>query len=168
MWSAQIYGLERLLALDEIVTKAGERLIQEITTSFGITPGFAQAYIEANSPGFDLEMSVAEWLGTFNDLSQHYINYALTSNQRAETVKTNFEAAVGLRPGRHLDVGCGYGGTLRAFAAAGSDCVGVEIVPQLAAYSRANTEGLGIPIFQESFIDIDASRLGSFKLDHLQ
>ena len=139
-----------------------ERVVAELAERFAAPPAFVRAYVDQQGIKDRSIESGEEWLNSFPELNRFYINYALSSNARAAGVFENFRQATGQSGGRHLDVGCGYGGTLRAFAEAGYECLGVESHPTLAEYSQANGSDFSIPILNRNFLEIDIDKLGLF------
>jgi SAM-dependent methyltransferase len=92
-----------------------------------------------------------------------WFNYALSTNQRGKVVAQHFSEYFPARTKRYLDVGCAYGGCLRAFAEFGFNVLGFEIDPQLIELGKANCADAGMLdcIVQASLLDDDLlGRLG--------
>ena len=58
--------------------------------------------------------------------------------------RTTADVAQALAPGRSLDLGCGEGGDVLWFAAAGWDATGIDISPTAVARARAEAARLGL------------------------
>lgn len=68
-----------------------------------------------------------------------YVAYSLGTNQRAKrSLDQMFALGSPDRIGRALDVGCGYGGFMRAFVSRGFEANGIEIDGNLAALAELN------------------------------
>ena len=115
-----------------------EHLATALSRHYGISPEFCSKYlldngIEAADPG-----SLEAFIEGLGETQRLYLDYALSTNRRGERVRTQFDVGAGAPHRRILDIGCGQGGTVRAFAAAGQEAVGIEIDPGLAEYARLN------------------------------
>lgn len=75
------------------------------------------------------------------DHSQYEIwrNYALSTNERGQQVITKLkEFSPSLVGKRHLDIGCGYGGTCIAAALSGATSIGIEYDPRIFEFAIQN------------------------------
>ena len=141
-----------------------ETLIAELSKRFEAPKEFVKEYLLVNYGHRIEEDSVQKWLDTLSPTQRLYATYALSTNQRSwdtvAIVKPKLRTAVR----RHLDIGCGYGGLLKAFASDATTSVGIEIDTQLAKYSKLNTTGLDVTIINDSIENVEISRLGQFDL----
>lgn len=74
---------------------------------------------------------------------------ALLGHDTADS-RRRFLAAIGKHPADLLDLGCGPGRDLKAFAAAGHRATGLEGAPTLAAAARAHS---GCPVWERDLAD---------------
>ncbi len=59
---------------------------------------------------------------------QVWLDYALSTNQRGRDVVDSVRNFIpSIKGKKHLDVGCGYGGTCISFAQAGAFSIGIDI-----------------------------------------
>jgi SAM-dependent methyltransferase len=92
-------------------------------------------------------------------------DYALREIQRGRELTRIVRERIPLMGRRVLDVGCGYGGTLIAFAEQGADAVGVEVNEERARVGRKRLADLGInaDLRLDDICDPDVPRrLGTF------
>jgi 2-polyprenyl-3-methyl-5-hydroxy-6-metoxy-1,4-benzoquinol methylase len=74
-----------------------------------------------------------------------YIAYSLGTNQRAKVALDRmFALGTPNRIGTALDIGCGYGGFVKAFLSRGFDAYGVEIDKDLADLAELNLAGINL------------------------
>ena len=79
----------------------------------------------------------------------------------------HYATAAAPRPGapaRVLELACGTGRVLRALAAAGHDCTGVDASPAVLALARARTAGLGPVHLLQARMEALPAGLGPFDL----
>lgn len=101
--------------------------------------------------------------------SKLWLDYALSTNQRGqEVVEKINEFCNSVSGKKHLDIGCGYGGTCIAFAAAGAESVGIDInidLLQLAKENLKDNPGLKVKILNIDVMDIEqVISLGDFDI----
>lgn len=139
-------------------------LAAALSRRYEISAEFCSRYLTDNGlsaiPGSDVE----SFLANLGETQRLYIDYALSTNRRGDSVRRQFDTGKGAPHRRVLDIGCGQGGTIRAFSVAGQDAVGVEIDPSLAEYARLN---LGPQQDRVKCVDIltcDLDELGTFDL----
>jgi len=114
------------------------QLLSEIQSRYGVGPRYAQAYL-------------LPWLGggekTFHSLKDildlppprpMWFEYAMSTNWRGQAVSELLASYMPKTAHRYLDVGCGFGGFLVAFAKLGMEVYGVEIDPQRIQLAEAN------------------------------
>jgi SAM-dependent methyltransferase len=140
--------------------------IAALATRFDVTPAFLSLYL-ATRPHIREPVEAArseddlfERLGTLNAM---YVRFALTTTERGRAF-AELTAPYHAHPRRFLDVGCAYGGFLRALRERGANVVGVELDPGLAALGQANLEGGPGEVLQADILACDLERLGQFDL----
>lgn len=132
---------------------------------YEISPEFCARYLGDNRLGAENGAdSLDSFLSGLSETQRLYIDYALSTNRRGEQVRLRFDSITGGRNKRVLDIGCGQGGTIRAFSAAGRDAVGIEIDPALAEYARLNMGAQSDRIKCLDILDCDLGALGTFDL----
>ena len=141
-----------------------EKLVAELSKTFEAPKEFVREYLLVNY-GSDIETdSVQKWLGSLSPTQRLYATYALSTNQRSRDVVAIVKPKLRTAVRRHLDIGCGYGGLLKAFASDVTTSVGIEIDTQLAKYSKLNTTDLDVTIINDSIENVGISGLGKFDL----
>ena len=140
--------------------------IAALATRFDVTPAFLDRYL-ASRPHIsapvltaESEADLFERLGPLNGM---YVRFALTTTERGRAF-ADFVAPYQPGPRRFLDVGCAYGGFLRALRQRGADVLGVEIEPELAALGRANLEGGSGAVLQADILRCNLEPLAHFDL----
>ncbi|GAB1594596.1 methyltransferase domain-containing protein [Lysobacter claricitrinus] len=140
-----------------------ETLAAEYAARYGVAAGFCERYLRdryvdrvgLDPTDFDASLGPTEKL---------YLEYAFATNQRGAAALARHPRDEGA-PRRVLDIGCGYGGTVRAFADAGDVALGLEIDPQLAEYAALNVEDLpGAEVRCADVMAADPTTLGEFDL----
>jgi 2-polyprenyl-3-methyl-5-hydroxy-6-metoxy-1,4-benzoquinol methylase len=69
-----------------------------------------------------------------------WFNYALETNERGKALVDKLKPELPISARRALDVGCGFGGVMVAFASLGLEAVGVEIDPVRVDLAKANCQ----------------------------
>ncbi len=156
------------VAIDVLVAEL-QRIAGSISP-LGVSPS-----VERTTPPRRFEAAVREYYDiTARDRPRGvvatWLAYALSTNQRGE------ELAAGLSRlldrfdwsnARVLDVGCAYGGVLRAFARRGAEVLGIDANERLLALAAANLADApesGHRLEHVRLEDLDASRVGPFDL----
>jgi 2-polyprenyl-3-methyl-5-hydroxy-6-metoxy-1,4-benzoquinol methylase len=118
-------------------------IIEQLAESFKVNAGFVNAILSRKGV-----LDLATQAGDLDDFvartgaDYKYIAYALGTNTRGLGGLSKMLAlAAPAKGGRALDVGCGYGGFMQAFATQGYSPSGVEIDAQLADLARINLTG---------------------------
>ena len=97
-----------------------------------------------------------------------WLDFALSTVQRGETVKDIISAHIQIRGKRYLDIGCAYGGFLVAFRRAGAEeVVGIDINPALLEYCKALLEdyGMDLNFYEKDILNpVAISSLGTFDI----
>ena len=113
----------------------------EVMRRYGVGPHYAEAYLSywARARGRTAR-SLDEILARPQP-EPMWFDFAMSANWRGEQLA---ERSLPLLPAgarRYLDVGCGFGGYLVAFARRGLDVAGIEIDPVRIELARANLAG---------------------------
>jgi SAM-dependent methyltransferase len=143
------------------------RLIDEICERYKVRKGFASLYAQKDIcsvfPGIE---TLDEIFAKCRPIQKIWIEYALTTNQRGREVYDfiSKQISINKRSKRYIDIGCGYGGFVIAFAEKGFDSYGIEIDDRLFELSQQNCSDHGIKehVFHNDFLDIQLEKLGKF------
>ncbi|RMF74528.1 MAG: methyltransferase domain-containing protein [Planctomycetota bacterium] len=141
------------------------QLIDEIRRRYEVGPRYIEAYLDywRETRGC-VEPTLAEIMSR-PDPEPLWFDYAMSTNQRARNFLQTVQPQLAKTGGRYLDVGCGFGGCLVAFAEAGFEVCGIELAPERVKLSRANCAdaGLGDCVHALSILESDLPRrLGTF------
>lgn len=140
--------------------------IAVLAARFDVTPTFLHRYLDSRPhirepvEAATSEADLFERLGPLNGM---YVRFALSTTERGRAF-AEFVAPYRPRPRRFLDVGCAYGGFLRALRERGADVLGVELEPELAALGKANLVGGAGEVLQADVLGPDLERVGRFDL----
>jgi SAM-dependent methyltransferase len=123
-------------------------IIAALSARYGVGASYIEAYLRRFDDEYALpnDMSVQ----SLDDLMRlpppfpMWIDYAMSTNQRGSQIAALLLPHAPNDARRYLDIGCGFGGCLIAFARAGLDVTGFEIDPERAALARANCHDFGI------------------------
>ena len=138
--------------------------IAAVALHFDLTPAFVRAYLaprDAIRAALEAATDEADLFARLGPLYEMYVRFALSTTLRGRTF-ADFIAPYVSRPRRFLDVGCAYGGFLRAWRERGADVVGVEIEPALAALARENLSGGPGKVVLADILACDPAALGAF------
>lgn len=115
-------------------------IINELSAKYDASPDFVQAILSSkNSLVLASESSGLESFISSSGDAWKYISYALGTNSRSKASLDKMLALASPRQtGRALDIGCGYGGFMRAFAKKGFQAHGIEIDSRLAELCKIN------------------------------
>jgi SAM-dependent methyltransferase len=142
-----------------------DELQAEVMRHYGVGPRYADAYLRYwESARGRTERTLAEILARPQP-EPMWFDFALSANWRGERLAERLRTILPQGARRYLDVGCGFGGFLVAFARLGLDVCGIELDPVRVELSRANLadEGLGERVHARSILEPDlASSLGTF------
>ena len=152
------------------------RLARELKQRYGVGQAYAEAYMEFwLTPGGRHDgqnVTALSQILTLPPPDSVWFDFAMSTNQRGRDLCRFILGLPQLTrpPRRFLDIGCGFGGLLAAFAERGCDVRGVEIDPDRVKLARANgrDQGWSDPdaiittgdILDEGFVE----RLGQFDL----
>ena len=142
-----------------------EMIISAVRERYGVGESFARAFLDYWQGGYEKPFASLDEILDLPAPQPVWFNFAMSANQRGQ--QTYQALAPHLPPGarRYLDIGCGYGGSLVAFARAGFEVLGIDIDDLLLGFARANCQdhGLGEPALHASILDDGLPvRLGSF------
>lgn len=126
------------------------RLLRQLQDRYGVGPAFAAAYwaywTKPHGRYADRVFTSVDEILALPAPDSVWFDYALSTNQRAralcDLVLSHEQAPVHGR--RFLDVGCGFGGLLAAFASRGFEVRGIEIDPARVELARANCADRGL------------------------
>ncbi len=113
------------------------QLLSEIQSHYGVGPRYAQAYLLPWLAGGDSYHSLKEIL-SLPPPRPMWFDYAMSTNLRGQAMSELLAGYMPEAAHRYLDVGCGFGGFLVAFARLGLDVLGIEIDPQRIQFAEAN------------------------------
>ncbi|MDX2200927.1 MAG: class I SAM-dependent methyltransferase [Phycisphaerae bacterium] len=119
-------------------------LIDELVARYGVGKNYARAYIEYWQESRGRQEETLAGIMARPDPEPMWFDYALSTNYRGRNLYAHFQPHFGERRGRYLDVGCGFGGCLTAFAERGFDVWGIEVAPERIALSIANCADIGL------------------------
>lgn len=138
-------------------TDAGARLLEEATHAWvdhGGDPVRAATAIRRIEPDPDRAAAAttqvqlrARAVAKFGDLAplMFFTPDALEQATRFRVAEHRAARLAAARPGSVLDLGCGIGGDLLAFARAGLTAAGVDLDPVRVALAQANLDALDLP-----------------------
>src|SRR5688572_30021638 len=137
-------------------------LVRATQERFGVGPHFARAYLEYWQRTRGRSYAALEEIMASAPPEPMWFEYAMSTNFRAQSLVQHLANHLQLERGRYLDVGCGFGGCLRAFAERGMEVAGIEIDPPRLALSRANAQdgGLGDCVQSLDVLSEDVAMLG--------
>lgn len=139
--------------------RENQQLISEIEARYGMRKQFISAYLQR----FDNPRSLPNRnpIKNLNDLLNlpapfpMWFDYAMSTNQRGQQMSKFMRPHLSPGATRYLDVGCGFGGFLVAFARLGMKVMGFEIDPERVMLASANCEdfGLGGSVVEGDILD---------------
>jgi len=125
------------------------RLIQELKDRYGVGPEYASTYLAFwTQPGgrhAGREFASVDEILELPPPDSVWFDYAMSTNRRGRDLCDLIFALPQLSraPRRFLDVGCGFGGLLAAFAGRGYEVRGIEIDAERVGLARANCRDHG-------------------------
>jgi SAM-dependent methyltransferase len=130
---------------------------------YGIPAAFCERYLRDRLPAVPTDGDMDGFLAALSPTQRLYLEYAFATNRRGRDLLQRYPRTG--TPRRILDIGCGYGGTVKAFAEAGDQALGLEIDPTLAEYAALNLEGTrGATVRCEDIVGSEPGALGQFDL----
>lgn len=142
------------------------RRVEQMAGRYSVTPRFLQSYLDTRPhvrAPFELATDDADFFERLGPLTAMYVRYALTTTERGRTF-LRFVSEYAGKPRRFLDVGCAYGGFLRAFREAGAEVVGVEKLAALSRLAEDNIHDVGGKVVEADILTTPAEALGHFDL----
>jgi 2-polyprenyl-3-methyl-5-hydroxy-6-metoxy-1,4-benzoquinol methylase len=141
-------------------------LLTTLQSRYGIGPRFTQLYLES---WFGEKIGDTRFVrqALRKQPARMWFEFAMTTNQRGEEYARRIKSYLPATAQRYLDVGCGYGGFLNAFAKLGLEVLGIEISPRLVAFAKANLQDNHLPecVVQGDILDPKlVSQIGKFDL----
>ena len=127
-----------------------DRLVDEVAQHYGVGKRFASAYLKRwESPGsLPKEVHQLYSVKDINDLPSPFpmwFDYAMYANQRGKDMAALLMPRAAPSARRYLDVGCGLGGFLVAFAQRGLDVFGFDVDQERVQLARFNLQDFRIP-----------------------
>ena len=113
------------------------QLLSEMQSRYQVGPRYAQAYLLPWFAGGESYHSLKDIL-SLPPPRPMWFDYAMSTNLRGQAMSDLLAGYLPKTTHRYLDVGCGYGGFLVAFARLGLEVRGIEIDPQRIQLSEAN------------------------------
>jgi 2-polyprenyl-3-methyl-5-hydroxy-6-metoxy-1,4-benzoquinol methylase len=138
--------------------------IAAVASRYELTPAFVRAYLAPRSDirgALEAATDEADLFARLGPLNEMYVRFALSTTLRGRTF-VEYVAPYIARPARFLDIGCAYGGFLRAWRERGVAVVGVEIEPEFASLARENLSGGPGEVVQADILACDPTALGAF------
>lgn len=145
----------------------GNDLHRLLQTQFRTGNRFTSAYLDYFQSAQNLALQAIDDLDRLSSTQRMWFDYALSTNVRGEDLVRYIAGYKDFRGARYLDIGCGFGGSLVAAGRTGAECVGIEIDPQRAEFSRLNLADFELPIQVaglDSLTDGLERQLGSFDI----
>lgn len=120
---------------------------ESLRRKYGVGPRFLAAYLRffvKDPEPYRDDASIDDLaLGTLSDTDRMWLDYALGANERGRGLRDKLVAGRLTPDMRVLDIGCGVGGILVAFAEAGAQVVGIEVAPERLALAGINLRDTG-------------------------
>jgi len=140
--------------------------IDQLAGRFDVAPQFLATYLETRPHvrgPIELAVDEPDMFDKLGRLTGMYVRFALTTTERGQAF-LDLVSSHCPQPKRFLDVGCAYGGFMRALRRRGADVVGVEIDQALANLASLNIRDLGGEVRHADILATPAHSLGTFDL----
>jgi len=140
--------------------------IRQLAARFDVTPAFLSTYLETRPHvrgPIELAVDEPDMFEKLGALTGMYVRFALTTTERGRAF-ADLVSPHCASPRRFLDVGCAYGGFMRALRRRGAEVVGVEIDAALANLAALNIGDLGGDVHHGDILATPAGALGEFDL----
>jgi hypothetical protein len=105
-----------------------ESLVDHLVATYEIGPAFARAYILHWNSGARFRIEAPGDIDTLPNPERMWFRFAMSANTRGRVFLTRYRGLFEARRRSYLDIGCGVGGFLVAFAADGFEVHGLEIL----------------------------------------
>lgn len=142
-------------------------LVGAIVNKYQVGPLFAKAYLTYWQESRGQTFTNLQEILDLPAPQPMWFEYALSTNQRGKALYQCLLPHLTTSPRRYLDVGCGFGGCLVAFAAHNMEVIGIEPDVQRVGFSQANCQdhGLADVVYPLSILEDNLrDRLGTFDL----
>jgi len=142
-----------------------EQLIQQVQSHYGAGPNYTRAYLDYWQRSRGQSFQTLQEILNLPPPEPMWFDYALSANWRGEQLYQFIKPYLSKEPQRYLDIGCGFGGCLVAFARQGVEVCGIEVDQQRIEFAKANCKDYQINarVFQLSVLeDQIEDRLGTF------
>lgn len=130
-------------------------LLAEVQERFNVGPRYAEAYLSYRFQNPETRPAALEEILALPSPLPMWFEYALTTNWRGERILELLKPEIPTGARRYLDVGCGFGGCLVAFARAGFEVCGIELERDRVVLAAANCRDHGLRdcIHEASLLD---------------
>lgn len=146
-----------------------EILLDNVASEYDLTREFVGSYFANQGIDISYCSNAQEIIDRLDPLQQMWVSFALSTTVRGNEVANLVDKVRTFsyddKSPRYLDVGCAYGGFLRAFSRKGFSVTGMEIDPGLADYGRQNIKGLeDAQIIEADFLNYPIETLQPYDL----
>src|SRR5262245_39855129 len=119
-------------------------LVEQAQQRYSVGPHYATAYLDYWQRTRCKRFNSLDEILSLPAPEPMWFDYAMSSRGRGRDFLNFVKPLLTGKEKRYLDVGCGFGGCLAAFAEAGMDVCGIEIDPERAAFSKATCRDVGL------------------------
>ena len=148
---------------------AASRLRLTLKRRFRVGDAFLNDYLNRFSAGQRISLKGLEDLDRLSPTQQMWFYYALSTNCRGDELANEVARYTDWSGKRYLDIGCGFGGCLRAGAQREAECVGVELEDVRIALAKLNLADANlngkVQVLSQDVLDPNVSQtLGTFDI----
>ena len=119
-------------------------VLSAVQQKYHIGPRYARAYLDYWQTTRGRTEESLEAILSRPQPEPLWFEFAMSTNQRAQAFFEAHRHCFSEHHRRYLDVGCGFGGFLVAFANNGFDVCGIELDPERMEFSKANCLDAGL------------------------
>jgi 2-polyprenyl-3-methyl-5-hydroxy-6-metoxy-1,4-benzoquinol methylase len=145
-------------------------ILNELEKHYLARSGYVTQYLKGFSETYHLDLSdvhsIQMLFAQLNPVQSMHFTYDVSTNLRGNTIYQKLEPFFKPSYKRFLDVGCGHGGYVNAFANHGFESVGLELVSQRYNYAKLNCGDYGQnrKVFQKDILKLNTSELAELGL----
>jgi len=137
-------------------------LIEFLCRRYAVGPTYAQAYVDYWNANGHTRLASEQDVHSLRDPEAMWFEFALSANWRGRELAKAIGAGNALRDGaRYLDIGCGFGGMLVAFAEKGYDVQGIELDHIRVGLARSNLSDVAAASVVETGSILDPSYIAA-------